>query len=653
MRWLLVTLATGCFLISSAFAVDVPQLASPDGGIVVAVKTANGLSYAVSFENAPLIAPSRLGLVLADGTRLGEKAEVIETSVSDHDATWDDAFGKFAKPRDHYRELRLQLREPRPAPAAAIDFELRLRAYDEGVALRYVLNEPNKEESITVAEDLTEFLFVADHRAWVGAKADAECLYPELCLSQMPGDRRVLPLVVDATKAVVAVAEADVRDWAGSMVVSTGKPGTFGARAALVSPVSIHSTRVSPWHALLIARDAGDLTTSTLLRNLAAPSELADTSWIKPGIAAWDVWWTGRNPYWPEHQGLNARGNTRSHMDFIDFAAGMGWPYMLVDWFWYDQEGKDPETAIKPLPHIDMPALMAHAKSKGVKLFLWVNSKNIPSIGADRLFATYAQWGACGVKIDFFQNNGSQETQRWMEEFTKEAAKHRLMVDFHGVYTPTGLSRTWPNLLTQEGAFGTEYVKMGRDFTPRHMITLPFTRGLLGPADVTPGAFLNVREEEFVPGSIPATVPGTRARQLAFAMLIDSPFLCMADAPGNYRDQPGIGFFRGLPTTWDETRVISAGLMEHLVQARRKGNAWWIAGMNHQEAMALDLRLDFIGGGSYLLTTYADVPESADRPAVLMEKTTTVSRGDPLKIKMQKNGGFAATLRLKDDHSQK
>jgi alpha-glucosidase len=202
-------------------------------------------------------------------------------------------------------------------------------------------------------------------------------------------------------------------------------------------------------------------------------------------------------------------------------------------------DSNDPETAIKPLSHIDMPALMAHAAAKGGKLILWVKSKNVPSIGANRSFQTYKNWGAAWGKIDFFSNNGSQGTQRWMEELAAQAAAHQLDVDFHGVHTPTGLSRTWPNVLTQQGVLAVEYVKLCYSFTPVHMMHLPFTRALLSPADVTLAAFLNVRPNQFAPNSVPSTVTGTRARLLAVSMLIDSPYLCMADAPENYRAEPG------------------------------------------------------------------------------------------------------------------
>jgi len=217
-------------------------------------------------------------------------------------------------------------------------------------------------------------------------------------------------------------------------------------------------------------------------------------------------------------------------------------------------------------------------------------------------------------------------------------------VDFHGAYTPTGLSRTWPNLLTQEGVLGVEYVKLGKAFTSAHMMTLPFTRGLLGPADVTPGAFLNVPEDEFKPNSIPATVTGTRARQLALSVLMDSPLLCLCDSPANYLGQPGMEFYRDLPTTWDETRVLSSDAMEHLVQARRKGSRWYIAAMNGGKPLTLSVKLDFLGRGKHTLRSFADTPKSAARPAAIGEASKPVTRADTLEIRMERAGGYAAVI---------
>jgi alpha-glucosidase len=643
---LLTTLAASSPLASVAEAPNQYQVASPDGTIQAQVRADKELSYSVQLDGEPLLVPSRLGLGFGDTLTLGQNVQVVDVSTSERNEAWKDDFGKFSTVKDHYRELRLGLREVRPAPAAPVDFELLVRAYNDGVALRYVLPKQDALGQFRLTEDATEFLFAGDCRAWVGANTGYENPFPEIRLSQMSNRRNSLPLVAEtATKAYVAVAEADVRDWAGSSLMPAQVPGAFGVHCALISPVESQTPRVSPWHVLIIARNAGDLTTSTLLKNLATPSQLTDTSWIQPGVSAWDAWWTGVNPYWDQYKGLQSRGNTRSHKDWIDLAAEMGWTYMLIDWYWYNQDSREPDTAIKPEPHIDMPELMAYAKAKGVKLILWVNSKNINSIGMDKLFATYASWGASGVKIDFFANNGSQKTLRWQEELLACAAQHKLVVDFHGTYTPTGLARTWPNFITQEGVLGEEYAKLGRQFSPSHMIALPFTRGLLGPADVTPGGFVNVREDQFRPNAIPAQVVGTRARQLALSVLMDSPFLCLCDSPTNYRGQPGVEFYRGLPTTWDETRVLSAKAMEHLVQSRRKGHRWWVAAMNNREPLTLSVKLDFLGEGNYVLRSFADTPESNERPTAIAESTRTVTAKDTFEIPMRTAGGFVATIK--------
>lgn len=612
---------------------------SPDGSLAISVNVSKPLTYQITVGGKPALATSRLGLEFKNGLKLGENSKLLSATRRSHDQTWHNSFGKSSKVRDHFNETRLQLGE------GDVRYDLVVRAYDDGVAFRHELPEQEPLDQFTLTANLTEFLFPGDFRCWAGTKLNFEGPFPETRLSLLKSDRITLPLVVETPAALIAVAEAEVREWSGSLLRALRSGDNHGVRASLIGPVASSAPRVSPWQTLTIARTAGELTTSTMLLNLASPSKIDDMSWIKPGIMAWDVWWTGVNPYWSKYTGLDARGNTRSHKDFIDLAAEMGWPYMLVDWFWYDQNSKDPETAIKPLEHIDMPALMKHAEAKGVKLILWVNSKNIPSIGAEKLFATYAKWGAVGVKIDFFKNNGTAETLRWQEELLACAAKHKLTVNFHGTYTPTGLSRTWPNLLTQEGVMGQEYCKLGEDFTPQYMITLPFTRGLLGPSDITPGAFLNRTREEFRPNAVPCVVPGTRARQLALSLLVDSPLLCMADSPGNYRGQPGLGFYRGLPTVWDETKVLSAEMASHLVQARKKGDGWWLAAMNGDEPLDLEIPLSFLGAGSYEMHVFSDTAESATRPTALAESRSTVTATDKVKINMAPTGGYTAVIR--------
>ena len=624
----------------SALASDA-ELLSPDGSICVVINDGESLNYQVFVDGKSVLAPSPLGLTIGQSSHLGKDCTIKEIERTSADTTWLNRFGKCRTVRNHYQALKLRINSH---DGGTPDFDLVLRAYDDGISFSYGIREAADGNPIVITENKTGFLFTSDNKAWFGARPSFESNFPESRLSELPPGKKSLPLVARSPAAFVAVAEADVRDWSRShLVPKAGK--TPGVTCALIAPVKLSSSRQSPWHVVMIGRSAGDLIESNLLENLASPSRIADETWIKPGCMAWDPWWTGENAHWDKFKGLGARGNTQSGIDYIDLAASMGWPYMLIDWYWYDKKSKDPETAIKAEPHIDMPALFTYAKQKGIKLFLWVHSDNIPSIGAERLFATYAKWGAVGVKIDFFKKNGSQATMRWQEELLERAAKHRLMVNFHGTYTPTGLSRTWPNLVGQEAVLGLEYNKMGDLCDPKHMVTLPFTRGLLGPADTTPGGFVHSTVEEFRKNSVPCQVMGTRARHLAFSTMMTSPVLCLCDSPKNYQGQAGIEFFRDLPTVWDETKVLSSDMATHLVEARRSGKRWYVSAINADSPLQLQIPLNFLEEGSYKVRIFEDTPESTTRPATIRERQIEVSASDELSIQMVGAGGFAAVLK--------
>jgi alpha-glucosidase len=247
------------------------------------------------------------------------------------------------------------------------------------------------------------------------------------------------------------------------------------------------------------------------------------------------------------------------------------------------------------------------------------------------------------VKIDFM-NSDSQETVRWYADVLAAAAQVKLVVDFHGAYKPTGLARTWPNYITQEGVLGNEYNKIRPDAcTTKHTITLPFTRGLLGPMDFTPGGFLNRTASEFKVTQ-PAEVVGTRARQLAETIVYFSPQLCLCDSPANYRGQPGVEFFRGLPTVWDDTVVLSAEVAQHVVIARRFGARWYVAAMNGEAPLKLRVPLKFLGGGRWKLRAFADTSDSATRPEKISDTTTSVGADEILELKLAPSGGYAAVL---------
>ena len=612
------------------------RVMSPDRAVVVTVNTQGILSYEVTVDSKPVLARSRLGLVFSDGLSLGESVKVAKVVRSKHRGFWENHFGKTLRVEDCWNEGRVELVEQGPRP---VQYRLIVRAYDDGIALRYDLPKQDGFGDFTVVTDRTEFAFHEDGRAIGGEWSDCgEMNYPETRLSALPQSKMCLPIVVQTPAAVVAIAESDVRDWACSFLKRSDR---LTLCADLASKVVSSAPRVSPWHLMMVGRKAGDLIESSLMVNLAAPSRIGDDSWIQPGLMAWDKWWS-----------MDGYGNTASDKRYIDLASEMGWPYMLVDWGWCNpiMPGPMPFDPAAELIHnpgrIDLPGLFEYAKQKHVGLFLWMNHNNVNRIGIEKSLATCARWGAAGVKIDFM-NRSDQEMVKWYETVLACAAKYRLMVNFHGAYVPTGLARTWPNYITQEGVLGNEHNKWGGGKPCRcnikHHITLPFTRCLLGPADFTPGGFLNRRATDWRGGS-PTFVMGTRARQLALTAVIDSPLLCLADSPENYRDQPGLEFLRGLPTVWDETHVLSADLAEHLVEARRQGGTWYIAAMNNDKPLALKVPLDFLGSGKFTINLYRDTAESETVATSIAVETRTVTRTDVLDISMVVGGGFAAKV---------
>lgn len=642
----------------------VASLASPDGHVVIAISDTGPLHYRVSFDGRPALVDSRLGLDCRGGISLGRDAKITAVARREHDGRWIDPFGPRRIVPDRYRELTLTLQERAAAPDR---FKLIVRAYDHGVAFRYELPPQPGLESYVITGERTEFIFPSDLPCWAGNPSGcAESQYPEKHLSQLGTNGtqpHVLPLLVQLPHGYAAIAESDLIDWAG-MSLCAADPGSDGrprpGAKVVLAPRSDgdgcvvgQERRVSPWRVIMLGRTAAELLTNELVATLATPSQLADTAWIKPGVTAWDPWWTGVNPDQPNRTGVDARGDTRLDKEYIDFAAAMGFRYQLVDWFWYehmtswDKGLNSPPNHpsgdfTRPMPYIDPPGLVAYARQRGIGLWIWAHSLDIKTFGMDRALAHLAAWGFVGVKVDFF-NSESQETVQWIVKLLECAARHHLMIDLHGVYTPTGLARTYPNFLTQEGVLGNEYNKLGNQCDTRHTITLPFTRGLLGPMDFTPGGFLNRTAADFKVTS-PTEVMGTRARQLAETVVYFSPLLCLCDSPAHYRGQPGVEFFRGLPTVWDDTRVLSADVGRHLVVARRSGRRWYLAAMNGDAPLTLRVPLSFLRAGRWQLRAFADAPGSARQPELISDTVSTVEAGGMLELRLAPSGGYAAAL---------
>jgi alpha-glucosidase len=614
-------------------------LVSPDKAIEVQV-TLQPLTYSVAMGGKPVMAPSLLGLELKDQAAMGEWALLHEERHAT-DRTWTPVWGKVSQIHDSYTEMDLSLQEKSGARRL---LNLAFRAYPEGVAFRYSIPSQPGIEHFIVTKELTSFHFPADATVWAGTTEkyhhSFEHEYVKQRLSAIPsGAHVILPLLSEIGPATyAAIAEADLTDWAG-MYLTPGGAETMMADlsprldgAGLVKADTPHQT---PWRVIMLGHKPGDLIESNLIENLNPPSKIADTSWIKPGKMAWDHWWSG-----------DVQMDNETNRRFISFASEMGFPYQLIDWQWYGAFDKPEAKITQPAPQIDMPGLLQFAAEHHVREWIWLHSGDVnraKQAGTlDSAFATYEKWGIAGVKIDFMDSN-DQEIVNWYVDVVELAARHHLMVDFHGAFEPTGLRVTWPNLLTREGVLGNEYNKFSNRVTPLHKLTLPFTRMLAGPMDYTPGGFLNRSPSEWKQ-TTPTQVMGSRAQELALFVVYWSPLTCVTDDPVNYKDQPGLEFLRVVPTVWDETKVLDGVVGEHIVVARRQGQRWFVGGMTGDQAYDYHLSLSFLPRGEYVAHIFADPQDKGASYESLAQSTRQVAAGDSLDLHMRLAGGVAIYL---------
>lgn len=380
----------------------------------------------------------------------------------------------------------------------------------------------------------------------------------------------------------------------------------------------------SPWRVIQLGRKPADLLNSDIVLNLNEPSKIADTSWIKPGVTSWN---------W-----LSCGGDMDMALlkGFIDLSASMGWDYALIDDGWY-RDGN----CTKPIDGLDMQELVKYAASKNVRLWVWTHWE-VLNKRMEETFALYQNWGIAGVKIDFMSRD-DQWMVNWHHKVLELAAQHKLMIDFHGCYKPTGELRTWPNFMTCEAIYGNEQSLGSRTNDPVHKTTLPFTRQLAGPMDYTPGSMLNETRQSWS-AQRPIKTLGTRCQELGLLVIYDSFLISMADKPENYYGQDGIEFMKHLPTAWDDTQVLDGRIGEYIVMARRKGTTWYLAAITNWDARTLQVPLDFLGAGKYQVTLFEDGPDANTNARQINRRQTVVNGEDVLTIKMASGGGFTAII---------
>jgi len=608
--------------------------------------------YSVSFEGKELLADSPLGLVFDGAPSLDEGLAITGSATAVHHGIWEDAINDNRTVRDDCNELTVHLQE-NEGPGRRLD--LIFRAYDTGIAFRYFLPEQPALQHFALSAEDTGFNFARDAAAFAlnlgSFTTPYEDEFTKIPLGAIEPDSIVgMPLLVEVHDGPwVALTEADLEDYAGLYIA--GAKGVRNGLATKLAPAPdrpdlavVGSTpKATPWRVIMVSAQPGGLIEAhDLVLNLNPPNALGDTSWIEPGKTAWD-WWSGD---YATGVDFKPGMNTATLEHYIQFSADHHLPYMLIDAGWARfsdaSSGWDQADITHWNDHVDLPAVMAFAKQRGVKVLLWMHWKSVER-QMNEAFPLFEKWGASGIKVDFM-NSDSQEMVNFYYNVTREAAKHHLVVDFHGAFKPTGMRRTYPNQLTREGVLGMEYNKWSYRDTPYHHLILPFTRMLAGPLDYTPGCFNNATRDQFEPRNVNPMCQGTRAHQLAMYVVYFSPLQMLSDYPEAYDHNPGMDFLERVPTVWDETRVPLGDPGEYIVVARRQGDTWYLGGMTDWTPRDLEIPLSFLGPGSYHAHLYVDGPHAGQDARDVATRDAEFTAADHLKVHLASGGGLAGTF---------
>jgi alpha-glucosidase len=652
------------FAFAQTAAAQSYSLSSPDNKIKVEVSVADKIYYQVGANNAQIIARSPISMTLTDNKVLGANAKVSKTSTRSVNEQVKPVYGTNNVLKDQFNELTIQFKD---------NFNLIFRAYNSGVAYRFVTNF---KKDITIKDEEVSFIFPGDYQGYFSLVDDFpaqkgnsyEVNYKREKISQLDSGISYLPLLVEVPGGPkVVITESDLLDYAGLYLKSDGKNGLLGVLPQVATgskPSGWNSSsydysetkfvnynlqvtgradylaktkgsRTFPWRVMVIANEDKELLDNQLVYLLATPSKIADPSWIKPGKVAWD-WWNAVNL-----TGVHFKTgfNTQTFKYFIDFAAANNIQYVNLDEGWSDQAD-----LLKITTKLDMPEIIRYAKEKNVGLFLWciwhTLDKQMP-----QAMEQFQKWGIAGLKVDFMDRD-DQEVVNFYERLATEAAKRKILINYHGAMKPTGLERTYPNVINREAVRGLEYNKFNPEgTTPEHAATIAFIRMIAGPMDYTPGAMQNANQRTFKSVNDRPMSQGTRSQQLAMYVVYYAPLQMMADAPTAYEREPEVlKFLSAVPTTWDQTVPLESKVSDYTAIARRKGDTWYVGALTDWTARNIQLDFSFLGEGTYNLDFFADGP-NADRVGNdYVKQTRKVTKGDKLTVNMAPGGGWVGVI---------
>ncbi len=640
-------------------------LVSPDGKLKTEITVGKTTEYAVSHNGDLMLEESPVSMKLSDGRIPGTNAKVKKTNKKSVNESIDAEIYKKAKVENNYNELSILF---------SGDYSLVFRVYNDGMAYRF---ETNFKKPFTVENEQAVFNFPGNPKAFLAYvnKADNstfsqqfynsfENTYNHIDLKNAnPQKLAFLPLVVEGKNGKkICITEADLLNYPGmylynpdggnsltAMFAPYPKEIRQGGHNMLQGEVQSAENFIArcegkttfPWRTVIIAENDYELTDNDMVYKLATTNQLTDISWIKPGKVAWDWWndWNIRNV------DFESGVNDETYKYYIDFAATHGIEYVILDEGWAVNKQAD---LFQVIPEINLKELVEYGKSKNVNLILWAGywafNRDIEGICKH-----YAEMGIKGFKVDFMDRDDQQMVD-FYHRAAQIAAKYKLMLDFHGAYKPTGLQRTYPNVINFEGVHGLEQMKWSPASVDQvaYDVTIPFIRMVAGPMDYTQGAMRNATRSNYRPVNSEPMSQGTRVRQLAQYVIFEAPFNMLCDNPSNYMAEPECTqFIAEIPTVWDETVALNGEISKYVTIARRTGNQWYLGSMTNWDARTLEVDLSFLGTGNYKAEIFCD-GVNAHRTAMDYRKDTVdVPANRKMTLKMAPGGGFVMKIMKK------
>ncbi len=628
---------------------------SPDKSISLKVNVDKTISWAVDCNKQTVIMPSVISLTLQGAAPLGVNPSVKASKITTVNNIISAPVYKKKEITDNYNELTITFKD---------NYSLIFRAYNDGVAYRWVLNRPGE---VVVSNEDARFNFDANYAAYIpyansGANNVYQCsfenTYKHFNINQMEDKPTYTPILIELkNKMKCAITEADLEDYPGMFLrlnkstkqgfVSDFAPfpleekqGGYNNIQSLVAKggdfiAKTKGNRALPWRALIISKEDKDLLNNDMVYKLATPSRVQDTEWIKPGQLAWD-WWNNWNL---EGVDFKAGINTETYKYYVDFAAKYNISYVLLDEGW---AAKD--QLINTIPEIDLQAIIDYAKSKNVGIILWCGWVPL-SQNMEQVFEHYAKMGVKGFKIDFMDRD-DQKVVNFYYKVAQMGAQHHMLIDFHGAYKPTGLQRTYPNVINFEGVYGMEQLKWNNPDMPQNDVLISYIRMLAGPLDYTPGAMRNASKDSFRPIVGQPMSQGTRCHQLGLYVVFEAPLCMLADSPSNYeKEQECTKFISQIPTTFDQTLALDGEVGNYSVVARKKGNNWYVGAINNWDKRDITIDFSFLGPGKWKAEVFKDGINANNNGNDYKREFLNISDQSHLAVHLAEGGGWAAIVR--------